>query len=285
MESGRHYTPDDLELAEGIAARAALALDNARLYGNAETARAEAEDANRAKDQFLSVVSHELKTPLAAALGWLHVLRQGRHDLATRALETIERSMKLQSQLIDELLDISRVVTGRLRLDPRPVDFSRIVEVAIEMIRPEAAANGVRLEVNVDRLPGPIFGDPNRVQQIVSNLLGNAVKFTPADGSVSVRLEPVQGRAQLVVRDTGKGISKEFLPHVFEQFRQAEPVTTRDKRGLGLGLAITRHLVELHGGTIAVSSEGEGKGATFTVALPMSPYAASSPPAAQARAV
>jgi signal transduction histidine kinase len=265
--SGRRYGPDDLALAENVAMRAAIAVDNARLYREAEVARAEAEEANRAKDQFLSVVSHELKTPLAATLGWLRVLRSGSAEHATRALDTIERSMNVQAQLIDDLLDVSRIVSGRLRLDLGEVDLPQVIAGAVDMIRPDAAAKDVRLEIALASVD-PIVGDPDRVRQIAWNLLSNAVKFTDAGGLVALQLSQAGDRVRIVVRDTGKGISADFLPHVFERFRQAEPVSGRDKGGLGLGLAIVQHLVELHGGAISVASEGEGRGATFTVVLP-----------------
>ncbi len=271
MESGRHYGADDLALLEDLARRAALALDNARLFREAEAARAEAERANRAKDDFLSVVSHELKTPLAAMLGWLRVLRSGKSDAEPRALDTIERSMRLQSKLIDDLLDVSRMAAGKLHVETRPVVLADAIDAAVDVVRPDATAKGIRLDVELAPRDARIVGDADRMQQIVWNLLVNAVKFTPATGVVQVRLACSDGHAELVVRDTGRGIAPAFLPHVFERFRQAEPVATRNKGGLGLGLAITRHLVELHGGRIAVASGGEGAGATFTITLPLAP--------------
>jgi len=273
MESGLHYTTDDLALVENLAVRAALALDNARLYRAAEAARAEAEEANRVKDEFLSVVSHQLKTPLASTLGWLRVARTGKGNQA-RAFDTMERSMRAQAKLIEDLLDVSRIVAGRLRLDPRPIELARVVEAAVDTIRPESEAKGVRLDVRVTPPTGPVVGDADRLQQIVWNLVSNAVKFTPPGGRVGVRLHEVGSYAELVVEDTGKGVTKEFLPFMFERFRQADPVTSRDKGGLGLGLAITRHLVGLHGGRITVASDGPGKGTTFTVVLPVSSLAA-----------
>ena len=273
MESRLHYTTDDLALVENLAVRAALALDNARLYRAAEAARAEAEEANRVKDEFLSVVSHELKTPLASTLGWLRVARTGKGNQA-RAFDTMERSMRAQAKLIEDLLDVSRIVAGRLRLDPRPIELARVVEAAVDTIRPESEAKGVRLDVRVTPPTGPVVGDADRLQQIVWNLVSNAVKFTPPGGRVGVRLHQVGSYAELVVEDTGKGVTKEFLPFMFERFRQADPVTSRDKGGLGLGLAITRHLVGLHGGRITVASDGPGKGTTFTVVLPVSSLAA-----------
>lgn len=271
MESGRRYGADDLALLEELARRAALALDNARLYREAESARAEAERANRAKDDFLSVVSHELKTPLAATMGWVRVLRSGNGSTEPRALDVIERSMRLQAKLIDDLLDVSRMTTGRLHVQTEPLVLADTVDAAIDVVRPDAAAKGVRLDVALDARDARIVGDPDRMQQVVWNLVVNAVKFTPPNGVVTVRLTRRDDRLAFVVRDTGQGIAPAFLPHVFERFRQAEPVATRDKGGLGLGLAITRHLVELHGGHVEVASDGEGAGATFTVTLPLAP--------------
>jgi signal transduction histidine kinase len=267
--SGHRYGEVDLALVEGVATRAAQALDNARLYREAETARAEAQAASRAKDEFLSVVSHELRTPLASSLGWLRVLRAGRSDVAPRALDTMERSLQAQAKLIEDLLDVSRVVTGRLRVELRPVEIARIVDAAADVVRPQADAKGVRLDVAADPRAGTVAGDPDRLQQVVWNLLTNAIKFTPTGGRVALRLAPAEGRAEIVVVDTGRGIAPEFLPLVFERFRQAAPVADREERGLGIGLAITRHLVELHAGTITVASEGAGRGATFTVTLPL----------------
>jgi signal transduction histidine kinase len=277
-ESTRRYGTEDLKLAEEVALRAALALDNARLYHDAEAARAEAQQANRAKDQFLSVVSHELKTPLASTLGWLRVLRSGNGDHSGRGLASIERSVRVQARLIDDLLDVSRMVMGRVRVDRQPVELAALVAAAADTIRPEADTKGVRLDVTTGLPPIGTTGDPERLQQIVWNLLSNAVKFTPTGGHVQVRLAPHSASAELVVEDDGAGIDAAFLPHVFDDFRQAEPVNSRAKGGLGIGLTITRHLVELHGGTIAVASAGRDRGATFTVVLPLTSPAARSTP-------
>jgi PAS domain S-box-containing protein len=263
-ESGRQYTEADLSFAEDLARRAALAVDNARLYR-------EAQEANRTKDEFLATVSHELRTPLTAVLGWARILRAGSIDDATaqRALETIERNANAQAQLVGDLLDVSRIITGKLRLDVRPIDLKSVIDQAIEAIRPAAEARGIHLQVTLDPLAGPISGDPDRLQQIVWNLLANAVKFTPRDGRVEVRLEPAESYVSIIVSDTGMGIKPEFLPFVFERFRQADSTSTRQYGGLGLGLAIVRHLVELHGGRAHASSPGENLGATFTVELPL----------------
>jgi signal transduction histidine kinase len=267
-ESGRRYQDDDLALGRELAERCSVAVDNARVHEAERAARAEAEAVNYAKDQFLSLVSHELRTPLTSILGWLRVLRSGKSERAGRALDVIERSVRVQTKLTEDLLDVSRMVTGRFRLDVGPVDIAAIVRAAVDAIRPDAGAKGVRVELAVHVAPDPIPGDPDRLQQVVSNLLGNAVKFTPEGGLIDVRLDDGDGAVHFVVRDTGKGIDPAFRPHIFERFRQADQVASRDKGGLGLGLAIARHLVELHGGRIAAESDGDGKGSTFTVVLP-----------------
>ena len=263
-ESGRHYGPQDLALAEDLARRAAIAIDNSRLYRDAQ-------DANRLKDEFLATVSHELRTPLTAVLGWAHMLRAGQLDdeNASRALETIERNARSQAQLIDDLLDVSRIITGKLRLDVRPVDPASFIDAAIDAVSPAAKAKGVRIQKVMDTGVSAVSGDPARLQQVVWNLLSNAIKFTPRGGRVQVRLERINSHIEITVSDTGAGISKQFLPFVFERFRQADGTTTRQHGGLGLGLAIVRHLVELHGGSVHVESLGEGQGATFTVKLPL----------------
>jgi PAS domain S-box-containing protein len=233
----------------------------------------EAQEANRLKDEFLATVSHELRTPLTAILGWTHLLRGGGlgGEAAVKALETIERNARSQSQLIDDLLDVSRIVTGKLRLDGVPVDPHTFIDAAVESVRPAAEAKGVRLQKLIDTGVETVMGDPARLQQVVWNLLTNAVKFTPRGGRVQVRLERVNSQVEIAVTDTGAGIDPEFLPHVFERFRQADQKTTRQHGGLGLGLAIVRHLVELHGGSVRANSGGEGAGSTFTVALPVAP--------------
>jgi PAS domain S-box-containing protein len=243
------------------------------LLGREREARAEAEQANRLKDEFLATVSHELRTPLTAILGWAHLLRGGQleGEGAAKALETIERSARSQAQLIDDLLDVSRIVTGKLRLDVVPVGPQSFIDPAIETVRPAAEAKGVRLQKLIDTGVETVMGDPARLQQVVWNLLTNAVKFTPRGGRVQVSLERVNSQVEIAVTDTGAGIEPEFLPHVFERFRQADQRTTRQHGGLGLGLAIVRHLVELHGGSVRADSGGEGTGSTFTVRLPVAP--------------
>jgi PAS domain S-box-containing protein len=242
----------------------------ATLLAREQAAREEAETANRLKDEFLATVSHEIRTPLNAMLGWSNMLRSGRLDAAgaERAIEIIERNARSQAQLIEDLLDVSRIITGRLRLEVRAVDLAAVIDGAVESIRPAAAAREIELVVTLDRAIATLYGDANRLQQVVWNLLSNAVKFTPRGGRVEVRLEAVDGSAKVTVRDTGQGISPDFLPHVFDRFRQANASSTRSHAGLGLGLSIVRHLVELHGGTVKADSDGVGQGATFTVMLP-----------------
>ena len=259
------------ELKKEIRTREWAERERARLLVLEQEARKQAEEANRLKDEFLATLSHELRTPLNAILGWTQVLRTGRLDEATstRALETIERNAKAQAQLISDLLDVSRIITGKLRLELRPVELPRIIDAVLDSIRPAADAKEIRLEISLDPLRSPILGDADRLQQVVWNLLSNAIKFTPKGGRVSVRLETTPGSAAIRVADTGAGIRPDFLPYVFDRFRQAESAITRSHGGLGLGLSIVRHLVELHGGTVEVESEGEGKGATFTVRIPV----------------
>jgi PAS domain S-box-containing protein len=228
--------------------------------------------ANRLKDEFLATVSHELRTPLNAMLGWATMLRSKRLDEATmnRAVETIERNARAQNQLINDLLDVSRIITGKLRLDVRPVSLVEVVGAAIDSIRPAVEAKNIRLQSILDPAAGPVSGDPDRLQQVFWNILSNAVKFTPKGGRVQIRLERVNSHVEVTVSDTGQGIRPEFLPYVFERLQQADGSTTRVHGGLGLGLAIVRHLVELHGGSVQATSAGEGRGATFVVNLPIS---------------
>ncbi|MEP6487715.1 ATP-binding protein [Microcoleus vaginatus GB2-A3] len=233
--------------------------------------RAEAEAANRAKDEFLSILSHELRTPLNAILGWSTMLRQKNlsEDKVARALETIERNAKSQAQLIEDILDVSRIITGKLRLRVRPVNLVPVIESAIESVQLAAEAKSIRLQSVLDSEAGPLLGDADRLQQVVWNLLSNAVKFTPKDGRVQILLQRVNSHVEITVSDTGAGISSDFLPFVFDRFSQHDSTTTRSYGGLGLGLAIVRQLVELHGGTVTVVSPGIGQGTTFTVKLPV----------------
>ena len=245
--------------------------ERSRLLLSEKLARNEAERANRLKDEFLATISHELRNPLNAILGWTHMMQLGKLNDANmeRAVETIYRNAKSQSQLIADLLDVSRIISGKLRLEARTVDLINIINAAIDSIRPAADAKGIRLQTMLDPAASSIWGDADRLQQIVWNLLTNAVKFTPQGGRIQVKLQCVDSQVEIVVTDSGVGISKEFLPYVFDRFRQADASTTRKHGGLGLGLSIVRQLVDLHGGSVSVHSEGEGKGATFSILLPV----------------
>ncbi len=230
-----------------------------------------AEEAARAKDEFMAVVSHELRTPLTAILGWARMLQTGTLDekTAARAIDAIERNAESQNQLIGDLLDFSRIISGRMRLDVRRVELASVIEAAIDVVSPAADAKSIRLQTTLDPNAGPVSGDRDRLQQVMWNLLSNAVKFTPKSGRVQVRLARVNSSVEITVSDTGQGISAEFLPYVFDRFRQADQTTTRRQAGLGLGMAITKHLVELHGGTLRAESPGEGQGSSFVVKLPV----------------
>jgi PAS domain S-box-containing protein len=267
----RHFTDDEVRVLQLARERIAVAIERAAAHDAERHAREAAEAASRAKDEFLSTISHELRTPLAAILGWVRLLRDGRlsGDRSRQALEIIERSGRSQARLIDDLLDVSRIVRGRLRVDLRPVDLTRTVESAADAVRAMAEQKGVVLRTRLEAASARVFGDPERLQQVVWNLVSNAVKFTPAGGRIDVDLTRIGNQARLVVRDTGKGIEPGFLPHVFEAFRQADSVRGRQERGLGLGLSIAQQLVHLHGGAITVESEGADRGATFTVVLPL----------------
>ena len=244
--------------------------DRSRLLSNEKLARNEAERANRLKDEFLATISHELRNPLNAILGWAHMMRLGNLTPANveRAIETIYRNAKSQAQLVSDLLDVSRIISGKLRLDVRTIDLLQIVNAAVDSIRPATEAKNIRLQTMLDPAAGPISGDGDRLQQVVWNLLTNAVKFTPKGGRIQVKVQRINSHVEVVIADSGVGINKEFLPYVFDRFRQADASTTRIHGGLGLGLSIVHQLVELHGGSVSVHSEGEGKGATFTVTLP-----------------
>ncbi len=249
----------------------AVAIENVRLLKLERTAREAAEESNRLKDEFLATVSHELRTPLTAILGWSRLLEGGTLDSSTmqQAVETIWRNAKAQAQIVDDILDVSRIITGNLYLDLHPLEVVPVVENAINVVRPTADAKGIKVETYFDSAPAKILGDANRLQQVVWNLISNAVKFTNSGGRVCVKVSRGGGAVDVSVSDTGQGISKEFLPYVFDRFRQADSTTTRQHGGLGLGLAIARHLVEIHGGTIRAESKGENHGATFTIRLPL----------------
>jgi len=244
-----------------------------RLLSAEKMARQDAENANRQKDEFLSVVSHELRTPLNAVLGWSQLLDGGnvtQEDLK-EGVQVIQRNARAQSRIIEDILDMSRIISGKVRLDVQRVDLPNVIEAAIESMQPAAAAKSIRLQKVLDPQAGPVWGDPARLQQIVWNLISNAIKFTPKEGRVRVTLERVNSHVEIAISDTGEGIKAEFLPYVFERFRQADSAPSRRHGGLGLGLAIVKHLAELHGGTVQAQSPGEGKGATFRIALPLTP--------------
>jgi len=241
------------------------------LLAQEREARAEAQAANRMKDEFLATVSHELRTPLTAILGWARIIRGGRLDPARfmRGLDVIERNGRAQAAIIDDILDVSRIITGKLRLELDAIDLLAVVQAAIDTVRPAADAKNIRLHWTSELPSQRYSGDPDRLQQIVWNLLSNAIKFTPKDGHVEIITNQINSHIEVSVVDSGQGIDPTFLPHVFDRFRQADGTSTRRHGGLGLGLAIVRHLVELHGGTVEVDSPGEGLGATFTVRLPV----------------
>lgn len=259
-------------LAADVTERRQAEAERARLLLAEQEARADAETANRTKDEFLATLSHELRTPLNAILGWAQLLRLGKlpEDDMAHGLETIERNAKVQAQLIEDLLDLSRIISGKLRLDMRPTDLPTAIEAALDSVRPAAEAKGIHLIPLFDASASPVLGDSARLQQVIWNLLSNAIKFTPVRGTVELTLRRIGGRAEIIVSDTGIGIKPDFLPYVFERLRQADSSSTRRHGGLGLGLAIARHLIESHGGTIEARSAGENRGATFVLSLPLS---------------
>jgi signal transduction histidine kinase/ActR/RegA family two-component response regulator len=279
------FTARHERIIEGLAAQTAIAMDNARLYQGAQQtlkeredllererkAREESEIASRAKDEFLGLLSHELRTPLNAILGWTRMLSTGRLDpeAIARGIETIDRNAKLQARLIEDMLDVSRIISGKLRLDAQPVDLTTVVNAAVDTLRPAAEAKDIRVQVVMDFGAGVVLGDPVRLQQVIWNLLANAIKFTPKHGRIQVQLERVNSHLEVTVSDTGPGVAEEFLPFVFDRFRQADSTISRRHGGLGLGLAIVRHLVELHGGTVKAGNRGDEPGAVFSVLLPL----------------
>jgi len=261
--------PQD-RLIKGVAVHAAISLDNARQRHAAQQALAAAEAANVVKDEFLATLSHELRTPLTAIVGWAHLLQQGRLSCGetTRAMNAIIQNASAQKQLIDELLDVSRLVKGKLQLELRPIDITPVVKAAIETVTPLADAKSVRIQLVQNLSEVGVMADPKRLQQVLWNLLSNAVKFTPRRGRIRVSIEPVRAGVEVAVSDTGLGIEATFLPRVFDRFTQSDSSSTRSAQGLGLGLAIARQLVELHRGDIRAESPGVGGGSTFTVTLP-----------------
>jgi PAS domain S-box len=260
-----------LSLVLDVTDRKLAEKERAALLVRERNARRHAEEADRLKDEFLATLSHELRTPLTSILGWASMIRNGEVEgaNAARAIETIERNARSQARLIDDLLDVSRIITGNLRLDLNPLDLGPIVDSAVDALRPTADAKGIGLRMEFAPVSCLVRGDANRLRQVIWNLLSNAIKFTPKRGHVTITLDCIESLARLTVRDTGEGISAEFLPYVFDRFRQAEGSISRKQGGLGLGLAVVRHLVELHGGNVSANSEGLDKGSTFQVELPM----------------
>jgi PAS domain S-box-containing protein len=262
-DSQRRFTEVDLRHAEEFARRASVAIDNAMLYRDAQ-------EANRAKDEFLATLSHELRTPMTSILGWARLLRMGLpDDEEDGAVEAIEKSALVQAQLIDDILDVSRIISGKLRVDPVPVDLRTIAEAALTTVHPAAQAKNIEILTSFPPALPAVAGDEGRLQQVIWNLLSNAIKFTPRGGTVTLRIAASGSLLRMTVQDTGEGISHDFLPHVFEAFRQQDSSTTRVHGGIGLGLAIVRYIVELHGGRTTVESDGAGKGSMFTVELPV----------------
>jgi PAS domain S-box-containing protein len=258
------FDAEDLHLFQVFGRRAAIALENARLYN-------EMQKANRLKDEFVAVISHELRTPLTPILGAVYMMRSEPHDesIMARALDLIERNAKTQVKIVDDLLDVSRALSGKLRLNMEAVDLSQVIQAAVETVKPASEAKDIQVQVSLGSISGTVSGDADRLQQVVWNLLANAVKFTPKAGTIRVQLVEAPGHAEIRVSDTGIGIEPEFLPHVFDKFRQANTSRNRPHGGLGLGLAIVRHLVESHGGTVHAQSSGDEQGATFVVKLPL----------------
>lgn len=264
-ESGRRFTDEDVRTAEDLATRAALAVETAQSYQQLQSA-------NRLKDEFLATLSHELRTPLNAVLGYARMLQSGAitQEKVPQALEVIDRNAGALAQIVEDVLDVSRIVLGKARLKVEPTDVAAVVEDAVATVKPAADAKGLTLKCYLGHGTTTVSGDHSRLQQVVWNILSNAVKFTPRGGQIDVRVTQNDSHVDVVVRDTGIGFPASFHPHVFERFRQAESGTTRLHGGLGLGLAIARHIIEMHGGTIEAASDGEGKGATFTLSLPLS---------------
>lgn len=280
------YLPEHVTAMRMAANLTAVAIENVRLLKLERTARQAAEESNRLKDEFLATVSHELRTPLTAILGWSRLLEDGSLDNVVRgqAIETICRNAKAQAQIVDDILDVSRIITGNLYLDLQPVELAPIVKNAINVVRPTADAKGIKIDAHFEATQATVSGDANRLQQVIWNLLSNAVKFTAGGGRVTLKLSQIGSTVEITVSDTGQGISREFMPYVFDRFRQADSTTTRQHGGLGLGLAIARHLVEIHGGTIEAESEGIGSGATFTIKLPVIEASAkTAPPSIESR--
>jgi PAS domain S-box-containing protein len=279
----RHSAPDRwLAVVSDITSRLQAEREREELLISERQARTEAERANRLKDDFLATLSHELRTPLNAIVGWAQLMKFGRLDAveSQNAVDAIDRNARAQAQMIADLLDVSRITSGKLRLDMQTVEPWTIIDAALETVAPALDAKNIRLTKEIDSTAGPVSADPSRLQQVIWNLVSNAVKFTPKEGEIRVSLERVESQVEIAVTDNGKGIDPELLPTVFERFRQGDASTTRKEGGLGLGLAIAKQLVELHGGTIVAESSGEGQGSTFRVRLPVTRVRATSRPAA-----
>jgi signal transduction histidine kinase len=270
-ESDESYDRVDVQTAEVVARQVALTLDGTRLRRDTEVARSATEAANRAKDEFLMTLSHELRNPLNAVSGWAKLLEDGKlgEEQARRAIEIILRNVNAQVRLVDDLLDMSSVVSGRMRLTIQPVNVGDVIAEALDAVRPGAEAKGIHLQSVLDSPGVPVSGDPGRLQQVVWNLLYNAVKFTPRAGRVLVKLQRVKSHVEIIVSDTGQGIRPELLPYIFDRLRQGDSPRSRPHGGLGIGLALVRHIAELHGGSVFAESPGEGHGATFVVKLPL----------------
>lgn len=254
-----------------VSERRQVEKEREQLLKREQAARSDAEATSRLKDEFLATVSHELRTPLSAILGWSAMLKRGNlgEEIVHKALGTIERNAKAQSEIINDILDVSRIITGKLKINSQPTDIARMIREAVETLRPAAIAKAITLTVTLDEIKGAVIGDADRLQQVVWNLVSNAIKFTSENGHIEINLKQVNSRVELRISDSGIGINEKFLPYVFERFRQHDSSITREQGGLGLGLSIVRHLVELHGGTVAAESAGEGKGSIFTVRLPL----------------
>ena len=270
-ESDESYDRVDVQTAEVVARQVAFALDVADLQRDTETANRATEAANRAKDEFLMTLSHELRNPLNAVSGWARLLEAGKlgEEQSRRAIEIILRNVDVQVRLVDDLLDMSSVVSGRMRLAIQPVNVGDVIGEALDAVRPGADAKGIQLQSVLDSPGAPVSGDPGRLQQVVWNLLYNAVKFTPKAGRVLVKLQRVKSHVEIIVSDTGQGIRPELLPYIFDRLRQGDSTRSRPHGGLGIGLALVRHIAELHGGSVFAESPGEGQGATFVVKLPL----------------
>jgi len=279
IDNARRFVLADVHLAQEMASRIALGLRNRMLFLEAESARRQAEEASRVKDEFLATISHELRQPVHAINGWVRLLKTGKlpQEKAAHAVQVIEQNVALQAQIVKDLLDVSAMITGQLYLEPQPIALAPVISAAVESVRAAAEAKSIKLIAQLDALPRLLSGDAKRLQQVVWNLLYNAIKFTPREGSVEVALLNTGGQAQITVTDNGPGIDAQFLPHVFDHFRQQDSTTTRKYGGLGLGLAIVRHVVELHGGQVRAQNVSGARGAMFVVTLPFERAQAAQP--------